>query len=161
MPPRNPNSPLEGEDKSEQPKLETTEELQARIRALEDELSRSNAARVIAEDESARIQAQAQSSLLTTNVTERFAGEEDGKQMWWYRIDLAPCGGTEIRINGTPYYHGSTYKFETDLLRSVKEIVARTWSHENSINGANENPYKQAQNKVLGSGRGIAPWAFQ
>ena len=140
---------------------ESMASLQARIALLEAELNRSNAARAIAEDESARLQAQAQSSLLTSNVTERFSGEENGKDMWWYRIDLAPAGGTEIKINGTPYYHGSTYKFDTDLLRSIKEIVARTWAHENSINGANENPYKQAQNRILGSGRGVPNWAFQ
>lgn len=169
MAPRVPNTPPPGDGEEDLPDLnpgsipnqpESVEALQARIALLEAELNRSNAARVIAEDESARLQAQAQSSLLMSNVTERLAGEEDGKQMWWYRIDLAPAGGTEIKINGTPYYHGSTYKFDTDLLRSIKEIVARTWAHENSINGANENPYKQAQNKVIGSGRGIPGWAY-
>lgn len=161
MAPRVPNTPPEGGDlpDEEQKQPESREQLEARIKALEAELERSNAARDIAEDESARLQAQAQSSLLTTNVTERFAGDEDGKPMWYYRIDLAPCGGTEIRINGTPYYHGTTYKFDTDLLRSIKEIVARTWTHENAINGANENPYKRAQNKLLGGGH--APgWAY-
>lgn len=163
MPPRNPNAPsqegvFEEKDNSVD---ESPEQLKARIKALEAALAKSDAAKAIAEDEAGRMQAQAQASLLTTNVTERFAGKsDDGEDMWWYRIDLAPCGGLDIRINGMQYVHGETYKFTTDLLRSIKEIVSRTWSHENSINGANENPYKQAQNKILGGGR--APgWAYR
>lgn len=161
MPPRTPNTPSPEGVENENNAPESAEQLKARIAELEEELARSGAARLIAEDESARLQAQAQSSLLTTNVTERFAGKNDaGDDTWWYRIDLAPCGGTELKINGVPYYHGSTYQFTTDTLRSVKEIVARTWAHENAINGANENPYKQAQNRILGGTRAPS-WAYQ
>lgn len=158
MPPRNPNLPPEGGN--EEPtgalpveKIETPEELRARIKKLEEMLEVSVAAQGIAEDESARLSAQAQSTMFTTNVTERLAGKDDeGKDLWWYRIDLAPCGGTEIKINGMPYYHGQTYKFGTDLLRSIKEIVSRTWEHEASVNGANENVFKTAQNRILRGG---------
>jgi hypothetical protein len=164
MPPRTPNSPPEGgfsepEDK-EQP--QTPEQLQARIRQLEAALRKSDAAKEIAEDEANRLQQQAQASLLTSNVTERFAGKsDDGEQdMWWYRIDLAPCGGLDIKINGLAYIHGETYKLTTDQLRSIKEIVARTWNHENAINGTNENPYKKAQNRLLG-GAHAPQWAYR
>lgn len=154
MPPRTPNTPPDGgvfEDNDGAP--ETQDELKARIAQLEEELRRSGAAKLIAEEESARLSAQAQSSMFTTNVTERFSRKtESGKELYWYRIDLAPCGGTEIRINGMPYYHGSTYELETDLLRSIKEIVARTWDHENNIMGANENVYKVAQDRILRGG---------
>jgi hypothetical protein len=151
MPARTPNAPPEsGDDDLIGAAPETPEQLKIRIAELELALERSGAARLIAEDESARMSAQAQSSMLTTNVTERFAGTSDaGHDLWWYRIDLAPCGGTEIKINGMPYYHGSTYKFETDLLRTIKEIVSRTWDHENNIMGANENVYKVAQDRIL------------
>ena len=158
MPPRNPNLPPEGgneETGASAPveKIETAEELRARIKKLEAMLETSIAAQGIAEDESARLSAQAQSSMFMTNVTERLAGkDEDGNELWWYRIDLAPCGGTEIKINGFPYFHGQTYKLTTDMLRSIKEIVSRTWDHENNINGVNENIFKQAQNRVLRGG---------
>lgn len=158
MPPRNPNLTPEGaneETGSSEPveKIETPEELRARIKKLEAMLETSIAAQGIAEDESARLSAQAQSAMFTTNVTERFAGkDEDGNELYWYRIDLAPCGGTEIKINGMPYYHGQTYKFGTDLLRSIKEIVSRTWEHEANVNGVNENVFKQAQNRILRGG---------
>jgi carboxylesterase type B len=154
MPPRTPNTPPEGGDEDLNAGApEGQQDLKARIAELEEELRRSGAARLIAEEESARLSAQAQSSIFTTNVTERFSRTaESGKDLYWYRIDLAPCGGTEVKINGVPYYHGSTYEFETDLLRSIKEIVARTWDHENNIMGANENAYKVAQDKMLRGG---------
>ena len=170
MPPRTPNTPPEGGDFEEQDdgvakaedalasakqptNAETSDDLLKRIKRLEAELARSNAGRMIAEEESARLSAQAQNSLFTTNVTERFSRKSaSGKDIWWYRIDLAPCGGTEVKINGVPYYHGSTYEFETDLLRSIKEIVARTWDHENNIMGNNENVYKVAQDRILRGG---------
>ncbi len=159
MPPRTPNSPPEG-GFSEHEDEQSPQQLQNRIRELEEQLRKSDAAKAIAEDEAGRLQMQAQAALLTSNVTERYAGEsDDGKAMWWYRIDLAPCGGLDIKINGIQYVHGETYKMDTDLLRCVKEIVARTWGHENSINGANENPYKQAQNRILGGGRAPS-WAY-
>ncbi|MHB9838513.1 hypothetical protein Q8F57_027165 [Paraburkholderia terrae] len=144
----------------ESPEEESIEQLRARIKALEAQNEQLEAAKDIAEEESARLSAQAQSSLLTTSVVERFAGKAaDGSDLWWYRIDMAPCGGTELKINGKPYLHGESYKFDTDTLRVVKEMVSRTWVHENDINGHAFNPYKRAQNRVLGSGQ--APgWAL-
>ncbi len=143
-------------------KDESLEELRARIKALEAENEKLAAAKDLAEEESSRLSAQAQSSLLTSSVVERFAGkDEDGEtDLWWYRIDIAPCGGDHIKINGKPYLHGHTYKFDTDTLRSIKEMVARTWVHENDINGHAFNAYRQHQNKVLGSGKAPA-WALQ
>ncbi|KVO28315.1 hypothetical protein WJ74_25615 [Burkholderia ubonensis] len=142
------------------PVEESREALLERIRALEAENAKLGAAKDIAEEESARLSAQAQSALLTSGVIERYAGKaEDGEtDLWWYRIDLAPCGGEHLKINGTPYLHGHTYKFDTDTLRSIKEMVARTWVHENDINGHAFNPYRQAQNKVLGGGP-VPAWA--
>lgn len=134
-------------------KQSTQDALLERIKQLEAELATEKAAKEIAEEESARVMAQAQVAILTSGVVERPAGKtEDGKDLWWYRIDLAPSGGTEIKINGFPYYHGQTYKFDTDMLRSIKEIVHRTWDHENNIMGANENMYRREQNRVLRGG---------
>lgn len=164
MPPRTPNTPPEGDEhQNESPaemQADSPDGLRARIKELENQLRKSDAAKAIAEDEAGRLQQQAQASLLTSNVTERFAGKgDDDQDLWWYRIDLAPCGGLDIKINGMAYIHGETYKLTTDQLRSVKEIVSRTWGHENAINGTNENPYKQAQNRILGGGRAPS-WAY-
>jgi carboxylesterase type B len=141
---------------------ESIDALRERIRQLEAQNEKLEAAKDIAEEESARLSAQAQSSLLTSSVVERFAGKaDDGTDLWYYRIDMAPCGGTELRINGRPYLHGETYKFDTDTLRTVKEMVARTWVHENDINGHAFNPYRQAQNRVLGNPGAVPSWARQ
>lgn len=165
MPPRTPNSPPQGGDDelekepevsaSALPEEETTEQLKARIARLEAALAHSDEHRAKAEENASRLSAQAQSSMFTTNVTERFSRKSDsGKDLWWYRIDLAPCGGIDIRINGMQFVHGETYEFDTDTLRSVKEIVSRTWGHEANIHGENENAYKRAQDRVLrGAGR--------
>jgi hypothetical protein len=163
MPPRTPNSPPpqggEGEDFLEKGEEiigdpivpeETVAELQARIRRLEAALAHSDEQRAKSEEDASRLSAQAQSSVFTTNVTERFARKSDtGEDLWWYRIDLAPCGGIDIRVNGVQYVHGETYLFNTNLLRSVKEIISRTWGHEANIHGENENVYKRAQDRVL------------
>ncbi|MGQ7939132.1 hypothetical protein [Paraburkholderia sp. D1E] len=153
MPPRTPQDenkpPVDGQPDG----ADSAETLKARIAELEAELAKSAAAKDLAEEESARLSAQAQSAIFTTGVVERPAGKaDDGTDLWWYRIDLSPSGGTEIKINGFPYYHGQTYKLTTDLLRSIKEIVARTWDHENNIMGANENLFRRAQEKVLRGG---------
>lgn len=166
MPPRTPSDPKDQKDQSAEELLggevqETPEQLRERIRALEAENAKLSAAKDIAEEESARLSAQAQNALLTSSVMERFAGTaEDGTDLWWYRIDLAPCGGVQIMLNGKPYMHGETYKFDTDTLRAVKEIVSRTWVHENDINGNKFDPYRKAQNQVLGKGAAPA-WAYQ
>lgn len=168
MPARTPNSPPpqggEGEDFLEKGEEvvgaplepeESTEELKARIKRLEAALAHSDTQRARSEEDAARLSAQAQSSMFTSNVTERFSRKSDsGKDIWWYRVDLAPCGGIDIRLNGIQYVHGETYEFDTDTLRSVKEIVSRTWGHEANIHGENENAYKRAQDRVLrGAGR--------
>lgn len=90
--------------------------------------------------------------------------DEDGKIMYkmepvyddvdvfWYKIDLAPSGGLEVKINGVSYFHGKVYKFTLDQLRSVKDIVARSWSHEAQIQGSNENFYRKPIERVLRGG---------
>ena len=169
MPPRTPNTPPQGGEKQYDDEghemeqsfsapsadEETTEQLKARIARLEAALAHSDTSRAKAEEDASRLSAQAQSSMFTSNVTERFSRKSAaGKDMWWYRVDLAPCGGIDIRINGMQYVHGETYEFDTDTLRSIKEIVSRTWGHEANIHGENENAYKRAQDRVLrGTGR--------
>jgi hypothetical protein len=126
-----------------------------RIAELEKELADSKTAEQKAQDALAEAQAGAQSALLfNPAVTEVFAGKrDDGADMWRYKIDLSPSGGVEIRLNGIPYYHGEVYTFDTATLRTVKEIVARTWDHERNISGNNENVYRREMEPRL-SGKG-------
>lgn len=83
-------------------------------------------------------------------ASEVYAGADpDGGSLWHYRIDLAPNGGTDIKINGIPYYQGQTYKVTTDTLRVLKDTTARGWVHEQQIHGSNENFYRKPLNQTI------------
>lgn len=73
---------------------------------------------------------------------------------FFYKIDMPPCGGTHIGINGVAFYHGAVYEFDEDTLRTVKEMVYRTWDHDRSIHGSDENFYRGKQQTRL-SARGM------
>jgi hypothetical protein len=128
--------------------------LKLRIAQLEAELEASKSSEQKALESAAHNAAAAQSVLLFNSATtEVHCGKtEKGDDQWKYKIDLPPSGGTDIRINGRPYYHGETYTFGTELLRSIKEIVQRSWNHEASIQGSNENFYRKEMNRTI-SGR--------
>lgn len=70
-------------------------------------------------------------------------------ETYFYKIDLPSSGGIDIKVNGISYQHGETYEFDVDQLRSIKDQVARSWAHEASIMGSNENAYRKPQNRVL------------
>lgn len=63
-------------------------------------------------------------------------------ELWDMRIQLAPTGspdGLYIRSGDTQYIDGVTYRMNTYTLRSVKEIIARGWTHEDDIHGKARN----------------------
>lgn len=62
---------------------------------------------------------------------------------YFYKVDLPPCGGSDLKINGVPFYHGAVYELDEDTLRSVKEIVYRCWKHDSEIHGNDENFYRK------------------
>lgn len=138
--------------KKGEPALNGEDALKARIAALEAELEASKSAEEKANDLVARGVASAQNQALfgpaNTEVLTR--EDEDGDPIYAYRIDLPPSGGEFIRINGEPFYHGVTYEFGTDRLRSVKEIVFRSWAHEATIQGSNENAYRKPKDLRIG-----------
>lgn len=72
---------------------------------------------------------------------------------YFYKIDMPAVGGWDLKINGQSLFHGTVYEFDIDTLRSVKEIVYRTWDHERSIHGSDENAYRPQQQPTLTQGR--------
>lgn len=72
---------------------------------------------------------------------------------YFYTITLPAGAGDNLASNGICYYHGQTYEVDPDTLRDLKSRVARTWDHEKSIHGDNENAYRKPTNVQLGMRR--------
>lgn len=62
---------------------------------------------------------------------------------FYYTIDLPVGAGNNLMTNGMAYYHGQTYEVDQMTLADLKSRVARTWDHEKSIHGENENAYRK------------------
>lgn len=62
---------------------------------------------------------------------------------FFYKIDMPPCGGDFLRINGDQFFHGTVYKLDLDTLRTIKEMVFRLWDHDRNVHGSNENAYRR------------------
>lgn len=78
--------------------------------------------------------------------------EPQSMPTFYYKIDLPASGGYGIKINGVDFMHGETYELDEDLLRTIKDMVARSWAHEGTIRGSNENVFRRQQNVTLRGG---------
>ncbi len=123
------------------------ETIEDKILRLEAELAASKSLEEISRGKLAKIKASAQSQAMFGPANTEVEVDED---KYAYRIDLPPSGGMFIRINGEPLYHSSTYTFNLNTLRTVKDIVARSWAHETTIQGNNENAYRKPKNVRIG-----------
>jgi hypothetical protein len=148
----------------------------ARIRDLEARLAASEAART-AEQQSALDIVKAQGLGMTAPTDERPTGrtvgiikcvgykrtgfehgrvqrepvfEEVQVPTFYYKVIMAACGGLDLKLNGQPFCHGMTYEVDLDTLRTMKDIVWRTWTHDQSVHGDSaENAYRKQNNPVL------------
>lgn len=64
-------------------------------------------------------------------------------------IDLAGHAN-KIVIDGVQFFQGTTYHLSRAQAETVREIIARTWKHENEIGGANGNMYRRPRNLTIG-----------
>lgn len=67
---------------------------------------------------------------------------------FFYRIDLPPCGGSDVKINGMPLYHNATVEVDIDTLRTLKSLVFNCWDHDRQIHGSDENAYRKANRDI-------------
>lgn len=151
--------------------------LEARIAELEKEIETERGLRSQSEQDALRL-AESQGMLMQREIVEVPTGRyatvyrqeslfvkshrpDDGRPVlaaklkkvkvptFFYKIDLPPVGGLDIKVNGKSYPHGMVFEYDEDLLRSVKDIVARCWAHENSLHTNNENVYRKPQRPTL------------
>lgn len=64
-----------------------------------------------------------------------------GEQIVPICLDL-PGHANDIRLDGRVYFHGVTYRVNTNTYRTLIDIQARAWEHENEIGGANRDLYR-------------------
>ena len=147
---------------------ETVKDLQDKIRLLEGELKASEEKRITSEEIQKEFAQAAQFS--SGGIDERPTGktrtikrcinpwERDKDELEWetfivptyfYTVKLPVGAGLDITVNGIKYYHGETYTFDLYELRDIKSMVARTWDHEKSIHGDNENAYRRPTEKFV------------
>jgi len=132
-------------DKQPQVKLPTeVEEKLARLELLERELKAT-----MTQKEALEVALQAQ-EIRSRGVEE--GPDENG--LYSVQIDLPPSGGWNIMIDGNPYFHGQTYKVDINKLRTLKEIMFRSWKHDSDLHGGNENAYRQPENRTYSARTG-------
>ena len=150
--------------------------LQAEIKNLQSQLDGERVKRTAAEA-AALLAAESQGMLMQRDIREIPSGKtrtlkrldrykvvghkDDGREIlapvfkdvevptFFYKIDLPPCGGTDLKINGTPFYHGTTLELDLDTLRTVKDVVYRCWKHDADIHGSDENAYRPKKANVI------------
>jgi hypothetical protein len=113
------------------------------------------------EDSKQQAYVEAQSSgqrarYLGETVERDVVGGEDRERattLWEYTIDLPPSGGTDIKLNGIPFYHGQTYRVTKGTLDVLRDQVSRSWQHEANIRGSNENAYRRPRETTFSMGR--------
>jgi hypothetical protein len=158
----------------------TLDKLMAEIEGLKEALAIANTARSDAE-KVALAAAESQGALMQREIQEVATGKfikvkrakgykvvgykDDGRDIikpewheveiptFFYKIDMPPVGGVDLKINGISYEHGVVYEFDRDTLASVKEMVFRLWAHDRDIHGTDENFYRKPQAPQL-SARG-------
>lgn len=105
---------------------------------------------------------------VTVSKSVKYRGDgyrDDGRQVikpvfepvdlptYYYKIDLPASGGWGLKINGVDFAQDQTYEVDEDLLRTIKDMVARAWAHEATIRGSNENVFRKMTNRAFNSGK--------
>jgi len=79
---------------------------------------------------------------------------------YFLKIDMPPCGDTCLSINGERFYHGAVYEFDIHTLRTVKDIIFRTWAHDRAIHPNDENFYRRDPSWGARNARAISRGVF-
>lgn len=63
-------------------------------------------------------------------------------------LDLAPHSD-KIMLDGTQYFHGTTYHVTKAVYDTLAEVMSRGWDHEREVGNANQKQYKAPRNLTI------------
>jgi hypothetical protein len=66
-----------------------------------------------------------------------------------FRIDMPPCGGTQIMLDGESFQHGQTYEVTPGQLKTFKEIIWRLKAHDAEVHGNDEDVWRPRVSKEI------------
>lgn len=78
-------------------------------------------------------------------------GQVTNEELIRHTVNLGPSA-KQVKINGTIYLHGMTYELPKSVFNVIQETEFRTWMHEDSRQGASDNPYKLRGRTISGRG---------
>lgn len=67
------------------------------------------------------------------------------------RIDLAGHAD-RIRLDDVIFLHGFDYDVTLPVYATLKDIMARTWEHEDEVGGVNRDQYRRPRSTILRPG---------
>lgn len=93
-------------------------------------------------------------------VLQRLMDEERGKvdpeeDRLDVTIDL-PGHSACIKINMKPYWHGVTYNVPVSIYRTIQDVMAQAWKHENVVGNVNAARYRPVSRTHSISARTLA-----
>lgn len=64
-------------------------------------------------------------------------------------LDLAPHSN-QIMLDGKVFFHGQTYEVSENVYKTLSEIQARGWDHEDEVGNANQKAYRRPRHITIG-----------
>lgn len=126
----------------------TPAELAGLLTADEVKAIRAEAAKQVHDDK----RKQAKRALLEEELDKaRRAGTPDEEELE-VTIDLAGHAAF-VRLDTLIYWHGYTYRVGYRTAATIRDIMARTWDHEDDVGGANRNHHVKPRNLMIGPGQ--------
>lgn len=91
----------------------------------------------------------ARNAYIEAMKVEALREQDPEEELFPYQIDLAGHAD-RIMIDGRVFLHGQTYDFTKKELDTIRDIVARTWDHEEEIGGSNRDFYRRPRQTRIG-----------
>lgn len=87
------------------------------------------------------LRAQRKKQFLKEQISKYRKIGKPGQKIVPIALDL-PGHADKVTLDGTVFFHGALYRVTENVYRTLIDIQARAWEHENEIGGANRDLYK-------------------